>query len=91
MTGIELIAKERQRQVDVEGHSTLDDSLKGDEHLYSLALFYLLKDSSAASGVDKELKIKKKNKCRLRQLVVAGALIAAEIDRMNECICASCE
>lgn len=92
-SGAELIAQERQRGIDDEGWDNEHDDDHTDESLARAAAHYaspgpakMMKSgrlvnmwpSSWASWWDK-----KKNKSRTRQLVIAGALIAAEIDRLQ--------
>lgn len=103
-TGIELIAEERQRQIDVEGYTEQHDSQhKTSEFVYA-AIAYI---ESAKIGVNcLELgnddafsilvrKIEKGKSCfpwkdafkastDVRDLVKAGALIAAAIDRLQK-------
>lgn len=103
-TGIELIAEERQRQIDVEGYSEQHDSQhKTSEFIYA-ALAYI---ESARIGVHclelgnddvssiLERKTEWGNACipwkgafkastDVRDLVKAGALIAAAIDRLQK-------
>lgn len=102
-TGIELIAEERQRQIDVEGYSAQHDSQhKVSEFVYA-AIAYV---ESAKVGVNcqeigntnkNEVLIRKremglhfpwgqtnfKPTTNIRDLVKAGALIAAAIDRLQ--------
>jgi len=102
-TGIELIAEERQRQVDVEGYSEQHDSQhKVSEFIYA-AIAYV---ESAKVGVncaemgntnEDEIMMRKvgmgihypfgwnfKPTTDIRDLVKAGALIAAAIDRLQK-------
>lgn len=88
-TGIELIAEERQRQIDVEGWTPEHD----DEHICGemaqAAACY------AHPNIVRRLDMvgwpeswsidyfKPTPDDRIRELVKAGALIAAEIDRLN--------
>ena len=103
-TGIELIAEERQRQIDVEGYSEQHDSQhKTSEFIYA-AIAYI---ESAKIGIsslelwndDASTILARKteigNACipwkgafkastDVRDLVKAGALIAAAIDRLQK-------
>jgi hypothetical protein len=94
-TGIELIAEERQRQIDEEGYSFSHDKLHADGEIslaaacyaaHPLEIYY--KEEYATETHFKQLipfnqyKIDNK-KSELRKLVIAGALIAAEIDRLQ--------
>lgn len=86
MNGIELIAKERQRQIDVEGWTPAHDAEHSNEELSKAAACYALPESvrfyvslwpwDASS-------FKPTPNDRVRELVKAGALIAAEIDRIQ--------
>jgi len=85
MTGAELIAEERQRQKDVEGWTAAGDD-KYDEELVKAAMVYadsVLKDACVVSDLwpwDPSWNKAHKH-APLRRLAIAGALIAAEIDR----------
>lgn len=68
-TAIELIAEERQRQIDAEGYSAEHDDEHTDDDLRWAASCYLLHSWKPADEV--------------RNLVKAAALIAAEIDRLQ--------
>lgn len=94
LSGVELIAKERKRQIDEEGW-TLEHDLGHDDGAISLAaacyaahpLELYTKEEYDTEIHYKQLlpfdkKIDKKKK-ELRKLIIAGALIAAEIDRLN--------
>lgn len=84
-TGIELIAEERRRQIAIEGWTPEhDDKHKGGE-LSTAAACY------SAPHIDELVSWWPWNKKwwkptpedRVRELAKAGALIAAEIDRLN--------
>ncbi len=86
-TGIELIAQERQERLEKHGWTDKHDSTHENEELVRAAIYALdpcmdnLKQldigwAHFVSKIDD-----KKN--RIDQLKVAGALIAAEIDRIN--------
>lgn len=91
IAGVELIAQERRRQVETEGYTPEhDDQHNGDELSIAAACF-------AVEGLDcfvatKESgddafpwtvdDIKRQSHSRMRRLAIAGALIAAEIDRL---------
>jgi hypothetical protein len=85
MSGIERIAAERRRQVEAEGWTPEHD----DGHRYG----HLARAAAelAAEGTDMRTEdpdgpdcwsLIRKHPDRIRQLEIAGALIAAEIDRL---------
>lgn len=85
--GIELIAAERRRQVAVEGY----DSAHDDEHAFgemAIAAAELVVETTDAALVgdfkeDQWGLVARHRRDRIRQLVIAGALVAAEIDRLK--------
>lgn len=87
MSGSELIASERWRQVEVEGYTAGHDAAEDDGALENAAVSYIL-----SSIGDRKRGMKTwpwllpfyKPKDRLRDLVRAGALIAAAIDRLQD-------
>ena len=88
MNGVDLIAAERQRQITEEGWTAEHDDVHGDCALVRAAIVYA--NSTRATprfGVAWELlwpwdwTFWKPSKDPVRNLVKAGALIAAEIDR----------
>ena len=110
-TGIELIAEERQRQIDVEGYNEQHDSQHDFSQLTSAATTYI----DAAILTAKSIKIGNSNEASiswhqynepfewknlklgwpweeesfkpttpLKNLIKAGALIAAAIDRLQK-------
>lgn len=89
-TGIEIILEERIRQFESEGH-TLENDLKqhdGSENLAMAAASYALPNSLKDTArrlfpwVDEYYKPTPND--RVKQLAKAGALIAAEIDRLQQ-------
>jgi hypothetical protein len=98
MNGVELIAAERKRQVEGEGWDAEHDAQHTEEQLAWAACYYAMPGSFRAKEVSRNcfvlpidvFKLTKWNagwakrgaKDRIRQLTVAGALIAAEIDRL---------
>lgn len=97
MTGAEMIAAERDRQIDTEGYEVEDDvRLNPYGELAMAALCYLYDYAMPAprgarrGAVKPEWPWHSKEFCSwkptpgdpVRQLVKAGALIAAEIDRL---------
>lgn len=88
-TGAELIAEERQRQLDDEGWTAERDARYKDGELIRAALCY-------ADSANPYIKYvgprtwpwhpswdKRSKHSRKRKLVIAGALIAAELDRLQ--------
>lgn len=87
-TGIELIAAERQRQIEVEGWTAEHDDRHDDEQLSLAALCYVRPQSDRLPYSQREWPFetswwKPERNDRIRELVKAGALIAAEIDRLQ--------
>lgn len=96
-TGIELIAEERQRQINVEGWTPEHDPLHDNGQLSAAAASYALAPFmkfSIRNGHQAPAKPLWPNNWevkwwkptpndRIRELQKAGALIAAEIDRLN--------
>lgn len=91
-TGIELITEERKRQIEVEGFTTQYDSKYAKDELAKAALCYVTpseirKLDNSGDGTPENWPWKccwkPSPKNRVRELVKAGALIAAEIDRLN--------
>jgi hypothetical protein len=86
-SGIELIAAERQRQIDAEGWSPEhDDGHTNGEMAFSAAA-YALWDTDKRVAVNT---LEHRGSCfplkpggQIRNLVRAGALVAAEIDRLQ--------
>jgi hypothetical protein len=83
MNGIELIATERQRQIDAEGWTLEHD----DEHIFGelakRAAALAVSHTDAIVMDDGERVLPWKEHRHPRNLVIAGALIAAEIDRLQ--------
>lgn len=102
-TGIEIIAEERQRQIDVEGWTPEHDSHHTSGELADAAATYAMTKESRAflQKIAKDFFEYKEESTtptiwpwdaewykptpddRVRELAKAGALIAAEIDRLN--------
>lgn len=88
--GIELIAAERQRQIEKEGWTAGHDKQHENGELALAAICYAFGDSVRNSGVINFKRLwpwgaewwKPTPDNRIRELVKAGALIAAEIDRL---------
>lgn len=97
-TGIELIAEERQRQIEKEGWTAEHDKQHDDEELVDAAVCYLLQSPDMQINVQTESVIVEAKKAiwpwsikwwkpspqnRIKELVKAGALIAAQIDKLT--------
>ncbi len=83
LTGAQLIAKERQEQIEKHGWSLDNDQHYKHQQLKQAALYCLMPDFfSWPQGWIEKFKIKIDNKSKIEQLTVAGAFIAAEIDRL---------
>lgn len=100
-TGIELIAEERQRQIDVEGWTKEHDARHTNEELAMAAACYATPGESRWYNVNdvpegwpwhpnwwKPAKVEFSTDSnyveeRIRELSKAGALIAAQIDRLQ--------
>jgi hypothetical protein len=84
-TGAELIAAERQRQIEVEDWSADHDDQHADGSLVHAAVAYACAEngSSSAGGMWPWDADSWKPKDRVRNLVRAAALLAAEIDRLQ--------
>lgn len=85
-TGAYIIAVERHRQVAVEGHGAINDDAYTAGELPTAAVAYALPNDTDAIEfwpVQMSPEIFKRHKHdRIKQLAIAGALIAAEIDRL---------
>lgn len=86
MKGTDLIRQERTRQVDVLGWTEEHDKQHTNEQLADAAAFYAIPERYGEFLLfwPWDEPPNKSNKSRIRQLTIAGALIAAEIDRLNE-------
>jgi len=84
-TGIGLISDERKRQIEVEGWTSQHDDQQTVFELSRAACAYL--NNSRTDDVKRfwpwDWKWWKPSEDRIRNLVKAGALIAAEIDRLQ--------
>jgi len=89
-SGIELITEERQRQIDVEGWTPEHDAEHSNNELSKAAIVYA-SDSQARENSNiidwlwpwERAWWKPTPDNRVKELVKAGALIAAEIDRLQ--------
>lgn len=87
-TGIELIAEERQRQIEVEEWTPEHDDKNTNEQLVIAASCYCLPIAQREFCIREQWPFdyewwKPTPNDRIRELQKAGALIAAEIDRLN--------
>jgi len=98
-TGIELISKERQRQIDKEGWTAENDDANSNQEMTYAAKAYL--ETAVMFGLGQKVDVKYirhffwpaswnpswcKPTNQVRDLTKAGALIAAEIDRLNRIV-----
>lgn len=92
-TGIELIAAERERQISAEGYSPEHDDAHREGSLAKAAVCYATPHEERICVVDcEDVPLnwpwddewwKPEHGNRVRELVKAGALLAAEIDRLQ--------
>jgi len=96
-SGIELIAEERKRQIEVEGWTKEHDAIHEDESMsYSAACYAIPQNGrniyAGQGGISNIIRVlwpweikwwKPTPNDRIRELQKAGALIAAEIDRIQ--------
>lgn len=97
-SGIELIAAERKRQVESEGWTAEHDQMHDDGELADAAICYAMSSMDMQINIGTAyVKVKAKKALwpwakgwwrptphnRVKELVKAGALIAAEIDRLQ--------
>ena len=87
--GIELIAEERQRQIEVEGWTAEHDKQHDFSQLAFAAAAYALPDYCKTKDFKRthlwpwDSRAWKPSDDRVKELTKAGALIAAEIDRLQ--------
>jgi len=83
-TGIELIAQERQEQIEKHGWDLKSDQDYSKNELIKAALFCLNSNNFEWPFYwDEKFRNKILDKDKIGQLKVAGAFIAAEIDRLQ--------
>ena len=81
-TGIELITQEREEQIKKHGWTMQhDEQTHDDGELQQIAMYILANGHDFPVGWEK-LESKIKTKTQIEKLTIAGALIAAEIDRL---------
>lgn len=87
MTGIELIAKERQEQIEKHGIAIEQDvNINKFAQLIDAAIMLMQTDRHKMGTPvywDNSVWEKMINKSEMERLIIAGALIAAEIDRLK--------
>ena len=94
LTGIELIAKERAEQIEKHGYTVITDKQYESGKLAELAIWVMMdgtdaeKDNMAEYLFDEGpfplwLKAKLLNKSIIARYIIAGALIAAEVDQQK--------
>jgi len=83
MAGVEMIAAERRRQIEGEGWTAShDDGHSRGEMAVAAAMYAVLGTDATVDSPHTEPSCWIKPGDRLRELAKAGALIAAEIDRL---------
>lgn len=86
-TGAELIALERRRQIEEKRFGKNNDALWVNEELARAAAYYALPPGGEVRiQIDVLMSgfpINKGKHTRIEQLAIAGALVAAEIDRLK--------
>ncbi len=90
-SGIELIAQERQEQIEKHDRTIKKDVEENDNMQLSLGALMLLSidyeegidTHSYPEGWDEDICTKMIGKSYKERLIIAGALLAAEIDRLN--------
>lgn len=94
-TGVELIAQERLEQIEKHGFSMESDRINNTDEQLILLIQYLLMDDTDAEkdnlyeyfeGCNYDMKFINKfdTKTKTERLIIAGALIAAQIDILNK-------
>lgn len=84
-TGIELITEERREQIEKHGRTVEDDAKYNKDCEMALAAQCILMNDDRwwPEAWDRSLYHKMMTSSYKKRLMVAGALIAAEIDRLN--------
>lgn len=92
-TGIELIAQERKEQLEKHCISIISDVAKNSKHTGPFKILPLLIGATKCLGTvgglpwpedwDEVMCSKIEGKSKIEKLTIAGAFIAAEIDRFN--------
>lgn len=88
-TGIELIAQERQEQIEKHGRTIAKDAKQNKKKQLCFAAISIAHPMAhvinyeAPHNWDQSIFMKMKNKSYKERLIIAGALIAAELDRLQ--------
>lgn len=89
-TGIELITEERQKQIDKHGFTAEHHALNTDKWYKesqlieaSIKLSYVIPDKKTPKNWSKPWFSNLCDRTHKERLIIAGALIAAELDRLN--------
>lgn len=89
-TGIELIAQERKEQIEKHGRTVEEDRKWNTSYQLSIAAAKILaypadvnNHKLPPTGWNPDIYKKMADKPYMERLVIAGALIAAELDRLN--------
>lgn len=87
-TGIELIAIERQEQIKKHGKTIENDVKQNNDGQLKHAAIKIIsgsieRENGCPKGFSQTVYNKMADKSMIDRLVIAGALIAAEIDRLN--------
>ena len=85
LTGVELISLERKKQVEELGRTLEHDIVHNPDGELEQGAYALLADEEDYFPVKWDAEVCKKmvSKSHMDRLIMAGALIAAEIDRLN--------
>ncbi len=81
--GVAVIYEERHRQRTAEGYTAEYDSQHTNGELVTAALCYADPSIMTSDAIDIPWPMDPERHSRIRQLTIAGALIAAEIDRLR--------
>lgn len=82
-TGIELIAEERQEQIEKHGYEEAHDGNHDDGELTKAAMYAINRSPVNEQRGFERFESKMRSKTKVARLIIAGALIAAEIDRLQ--------
>ena len=94
-TGVELITEERQKQIDKHGftaehHALNSEKLYNNNQMQQASIYLLDEDVSEDEmqsripvNWDKQWFLRLNSRDKKERLIIAGALIAAELDRLN--------